>query len=160
MEIRRATPSDYDAMWTIIRPILQEEATYVFYARTKKEDMFSYWFGEGRHTFVASSGESIAGLFMLKDNQPDLGNHIANGSYMVAKEFQGQGVGRLLGRQSCIEAKKMGYEAMQFNIVVKSNEGAVKLWKDLGFAIVGEVPDAFRHRQLGLVNAYVMYKKL
>ena len=34
------------------------------------------------------------------------------------------------------------------------------LWKKLGFAIVGTLPKAFRHRELGLVDAYVMYRFL
>ncbi len=29
-----------------------------------------------------------------------------------------------------------------------------------GFEVVGTLPEAFRHRQLGYVDAYVMYKKL
>jgi ribosomal protein S18 acetylase RimI-like enzyme len=49
---------------------------------------------------------------------------------------------------------------MQFNIVVKTNERAVKLWQSIGFNIIGEIPEAFQHRTLGLVNAYIMYQKL
>ena len=30
----------------------------------------------------------------------------------------------------------------------------------LGFAIVGTLPKAFRHRELGYVDAYVMYRFL
>jgi ribosomal protein S18 acetylase RimI-like enzyme len=49
---------------------------------------------------------------------------------------------------------------MQFNLVVSTNEGAVRLWKGLGFEIVGTLPRAFHHRRLGFVDAYVMYKWL
>ena len=49
---------------------------------------------------------------------------------------------------------------MQFNIVVKSNQGAVHLWKKLEFEIVGELPEVFDHPELGLTNAYVMWRKL
>ena len=45
-------------------------------------------------------------------------------------------------------------------VVVSTNEAAVALWKKLGFAIVGTLPKAFRHRQLGDVDAYVMYRFL
>lgn len=55
---------------------------------------------------------------------------------------------------------RLGYKAMQFNIVVKSNERAVQLWKNLGFTIIGEIPEAFNHKQNGLTNAYIMYCKL
>jgi hypothetical protein len=49
---------------------------------------------------------------------------------------------------------------MQFNFVVSTNEPAVTLWKRLGFAVVGTVPKAFRHRELGLVDIYVMHRSL
>ncbi len=58
------------------------------------------------------------------------------------------------------EAKRLGYQAMQFNFVVKSNEIAVKLWLSLGFEIIGEIPEAFQHQEKGLVNALIMYRKL
>ena len=48
---------------------------------------------------------------------------------------------------------------MQFNFVVSTNEPAVALWKQLGFAIVGTLPGAFRHREKGLVDAYVMFRR-
>jgi ribosomal protein S18 acetylase RimI-like enzyme len=49
---------------------------------------------------------------------------------------------------------------MQFNFVVSTNERAVRLWQRMGFAIVGTLPGAFRHPQLGFVDAFVMYKQL
>jgi ribosomal protein S18 acetylase RimI-like enzyme len=49
---------------------------------------------------------------------------------------------------------------MQFNFVVSTNEAAIRLWKQLGFGIVGMLPAAFRHAQLGFVDAYVMFRSL
>ena len=72
----------------------------------------------------------------------------------------GQGIGKAMGEFSLEEAKRLGYKAMQFNIVVKSNERAVRLWKKLGFEIIGEIPEAFNHMTNGLTNAYIMYRKL
>jgi ribosomal protein S18 acetylase RimI-like enzyme len=65
-----------------------------------------------------------------------------------------------MGEFSIEEARQLGYKAMQFNFVVKSNERAVRLWEKLGFQIISEIPDAFDHRQNGLTNAYIMYQKL
>lgn len=50
--------------------------------------------------------------------------------------------------------------AMQFNFVVASNEGAVRLWESLGFETVGRLPGAFRHPRLGESDALVMYRRL
>ena len=57
-------------------------------------------------------------------------------------------------------AIELDYQAMQFNFVVASNSGAVRLWQKLGFDIVGTLPNAFNHPELGYVDAYVMYKWL
>jgi len=53
-----------------------------------------------------------------------------------------------------------GFAAMQYNLVVSTNERGVALWQRLGFAIVGTLPLAFRHPSLGAVDAYVMYRAL
>ena len=50
-----------------------------------------------------------------------------------------------------------GYRGIQFNAVVETNRPAVARWTDLGFAIVGTVPEAFDHPEHGLVGLHVMY---
>jgi ribosomal protein S18 acetylase RimI-like enzyme len=79
---------------------------------------------------------------------------------MTSPAASGQGVGRAMGEFSLVEAKQLGYKAMQFNIVVACNQRAVRLWEKLGFIIIGEIPEAFNHKQYGLTNAYIMYRKL
>jgi len=49
---------------------------------------------------------------------------------------------------------------MQFNAVVASNAGAVRLWSSLGFTVVGTVPAAFDHPRLGPVPLLIMYRTL
>lgn len=79
---------------------------------------------------------------------------------MTLPTASGQGVGKTMGEFSLAKAKRLGYKAMQFNIVIKSNDRAVRLWEKLGFKIIGEIPEAFNHQQNGLTNAYIMYRKL
>ena len=110
--------------------------------------------------FDVNSNGKIVGTFFLKDNQPDLGSHIANAGYMVAPEAMGKRVGRTMAEFSLKEAKELGYLAMQFNFVVKSNTVAVRLWQQVGFEIIGEIPEAFQHQENGLTNALIMYRKL
>ena len=49
---------------------------------------------------------------------------------------------------------------MQFNAVVETNTRAVELWRSLGFAVVGTVPEAFDHPVHGLVGLHVMHRVL
>ena len=104
--------------------------------------------------------DQIVGTYILKPNQPGLGSHVANAGYMVGIDGRGKGVGRVMCEHSLEEARRMGFHAMQFNMVVSTNESAVALWKKFGFSIVGTLPQAYRHRELGLVDAYVMHRFL
>jgi ribosomal protein S18 acetylase RimI-like enzyme len=63
-------------------------------------------------------------------------------------------------KHSQLEAISLGFRSMQYNIVVSTNESAVRLWKRNGFEIIGTLPKAFRHMRLGFVDAFVMYKQL
>ena len=160
MEIRRATQTDQDDIWRIIHPVISAGDTLAFDPASSKEEMLTYWLSPDKHTYVATMNGVVAGTFFIKNNQPGLGAHIANAGYVTAPEARGRGVGKMMCEYSLAEAKRLGYHAMQFNIVVKSNEGAVRLWQHLGFDIIGEIPEAFNHRKNGLTNAYIMYRKL
>lgn len=158
--IREAVEADKPQIWEIIKSVISGGDTYVFYPDSSEEKMLDYWFGDEKKVYVAVSDEKVVGTFYLKPNQPDLGSHIVNAGYMVAPESKGKGIGKKMAEFSFEEAKRLGYEAMQFNFVVKSNEVAVRLWQNLGFEIIGEIPEAFQHTENGLTNALIMYRKL
>lgn len=160
MEIRIAKQEDHNQIWEIIQQVISNGDTYVFDPNSSKEKMLAYWCGQDKHTYVAMLNEKVVGTFVIKENQPDLGSHIANASYMTSPSESGQGIGKAMGEFSLQESKRLGYKAMQFNIVVKSNDRAVWLWQKLGFEIIGEIPEAFNHKQNGLTNAYIMYRRL
>ena len=160
MNIRLANTSDHDSVWQIISKVISTGDTYVFAPDSSKEKMLSYWFSEDKRTYVAEDNETILGTFYLKTNQMDLGSHIVNAGYMVSENARGKGLGQKMAEFSMEEARLLGYKAMQFNLVVKTNEKAVKLWLKMGFEIIGEIPDAYKHSSLGYVNAYIMYQKL
>lgn len=158
MEIRRAVELDFDAMWRIFQEVIATEDTYVFSANTSKSDAHAYWFGPGVTSYVATEGSLIFGMYKIVANQRDLGSHVANASFMIDSQERGKGLGRELGEHCISEARKAGFLAMQFNFVVSTNTAAVALWKKLEFEIVGTLPKAFKHRLLGYVDAYVMYR--
>jgi ribosomal protein S18 acetylase RimI-like enzyme len=160
LHIRKATPQDQDGIWAIMQQVLATGDTYLFAPNSDREKILNYWFGAEKHTFVAILDDVVVGTYIFKENQPDLGSHVANGSYMVSPEHFGHGIGRSMGLHSLAEAKNAGFRAMQFNCVVKSNERAVRLWQSIGFNIIGEIPEAYQHSRLGLVNAYIMYQAL
>lgn len=160
MEIRKAEECDFPGIWAIFQAVVQKGDTYVFDPDCDENDARSVWTGDGVATYVALAEGCIVGTYILKANQPGLGDHVANAALMVSPERKRQGTGRAMGEHAIEEARKAGFRAVQFNFVVRTNVGAVKLWESLGFEIVGTLPEVFRHRELGFVDACVMYRKL
>ena len=161
IQIRPARDADFDAMWTIFRAHLATGETFAHGGGTSREASHEYWFAPSATTFVAVKGEDrVLGMYKLQPTHPGRGNHVAGACYMVSPNAQGVGVGRMLGEHSIQEARRQRYLAMQFDYVVSTNNAAINLWKRLGFSIVGTLPKAYRHRRLGYVDAYVMYKLL
>lgn len=159
--IRPAIIDDFPQMWEIFHPIVKQGDTYAFIPDTSYEEANNYyWKSKDFFTFVAIIESKIVGMYTIKANQPGLGSHVANASYMIHKEHQGQGIGSIIATHSLKQAKELGFKAMQFNLVVATNTSAVKLWKKMGFSIIGTLPKAFNHQNLGYVDAYVMHRFL
>ncbi len=160
MEIRKALDNDKPAIWQIIKAVIAGGDTYVFAPDATEAEMLAYWFTPDKYNYVGEIDGKIVATFWLRANQPGLGKHVGNAAYMVSPVAHGKGVGRQIALWSLEEAKRLGFTAMQFNFVVRSNTVAVNLWKSIGFEIVGEIPDAMYNSKNGLTNAYIMYRKL
>lgn len=160
LEIRRSVPADADGLWAILHGVLAAGETYAWSPETSRDQALALWHPPGGHTFVAVEAGRLVGTYLLKANQPGLGDHVANSGYMVAPEARGQGVGEALCRHSLDVARTLGFRAMQFNAVVSTNRGAIRVWQRCGFHIVGTVPGAFRHPVHGDVDLHVMHRWL
>jgi ribosomal protein S18 acetylase RimI-like enzyme len=66
---------------------------------------------------------------------------VASATYVVDAATRA-GVGRALVEHSLERARAEGFLAMQFNYVVSTNGPAVALYRKLGFAVVGTLPEA------------------
>ena len=160
MQIRKATKADHEKIWEIARLVISTCESLVFAPDTGRERMLAFWCNRKKHVFVVTINDKVVGTFFIADNQPGMGAHVANAGYMTDPNLEGQGIGYKMGEFSIEEARRLGYKSMQYNIVLKSNERAVRLWQKLGFEIVGEVPDVFDHPTKGLINGFVMWQKL
>ncbi len=160
IRIRAALDSDHEAVWRIFHHVVSGGDAYVFDPATPRDEALAYWFRRDHHPYVAENDGEIVGAYFIRANQPALGSHVANAAYMVAPAARGLGVGYQMGAHSLEEAVRLGFRAMQFNIVVSTNETAVRLWQRLGFAIIGNLPGVFRHARLGYVDAHVMFRSL
>jgi GNAT superfamily N-acetyltransferase len=160
LSIRPGVPEDADAIVAITRELIADGGVFPHTAEMGDPELRDFWFDPKGHLFVAHLEGQVAGAYMFKPNQPGRGAHVANAAYAVSERFRGRRLGRALGEHSLIEARRAGFLAMQFNLVVVTNTAAVTLWERLGFRILCRLPKVFDHAQLGLVDTYVMHRFL
>jgi len=160
ISVRPLKAEEFHRVWPIFHAIIAAGKTYSYPPDMRFEQGRDTWCAPEKTPYIAEVDGEVVGTFYLRANQLGLGNHIANGGFMVAAEHSGKGYGTQMGRFMCDEAKRAGYHGMQFNFVVEDNEPSLRVWRKLGFEIVGTVPDAFRHSEKGLTPVHILYKKL
>jgi len=111
IQIREATDSDFDDIWTIFHAVVKRGDTYAFSPETIKEEAYDIWMKKPLVTYVAVSDENIIGTYYLKPNQPGLGAHVCNAGFMVHPESQEQGTGKAMGEHALMEARRLGFNA-------------------------------------------------
>ncbi len=159
--IRRFHETDWPEVYGILRATFQAGDTYAFSPGSTEAEIHKVWVDVPSATYVACAPDGqVLGAYFMKPNQPGLGAHVCNCGYVVAPAAQGQGIASERCIHSQAEAISMGFRAMQFNLVVSTNQRAVRLWRKLGFSVVGTLPRSFRHLHLGYVDALVMFKEL
>ena len=161
MKIRPIEERDWTSAWRIIEPVFRAGESYAFSSDITEKEAHMVWVEVPLATFVAvDPGNIVLGTYYIKPNQPALGAHVCNCGYIVAEKARGKGIASAMCGHSQREAVSRGFRAMQYNLVVSTNESAIRLWKKHGFEVIGTLPGAFRHLQLGFVDALVMYKQL
>ena len=145
----------------MIEKVFRAGETYPVAPEISEQEAHQFWIELPRETYVATGqDDAILGTYYIKPNQPGLGAHVCNCGYIVSEDARGQGVGSDMCRHSQQTAVEMGFRAMQYNLVVATNEAAVHLWKKHGFQVTGTLPKAFNSRSKGYVDALLMYKQL
>jgi len=161
LTIRPATSADWPAIWAVLQPVFAAGDTYPHPADLTEDQARSFWLEMPGACFVACGADgAVLGSYFLKANQPGRGGHVCNAGFATDPATRGRGVATAMCRHSQDQARAMGFRAMQFNYVVATNEGALRLWQREGFEIVGTLAEAFDHPAHGYVDCYVMMKRL
>ena len=160
IDFQKIAESHWPEVWAILEPVFRAGETYPYPMDISEAEAKAYWMNPPLDSYVAMKEGAVLGVFYIKPNQPSLGAHVCNCGYVASPAAAGLGIGAQMCEWSQIEARRLGYSAMQYNLVVATNTRAVALWQRLGFAVVGTLPKAFKHAKLGLVDALVMYKEL
>jgi DNA-binding MarR family transcriptional regulator/L-amino acid N-acyltransferase YncA len=151
---------DEQGLYEIFQEVVNSGSQFP-YESSSIEEFQQQFFHQNGHVYVcrSSSGEVVGG-FYIRANFSGRSSHIANAAYMVRNSHRGKGLGTLLSKASLHLAKDLGFQAMQFNMVLSQNTLAIKLYQRLGFTIAGTIPKAVRNPDGSYQDGYVMYYKL
>jgi ribosomal protein S18 acetylase RimI-like enzyme len=158
--LREIGANEFARVWPMFHAVIAAGDTYSYPPDLGMEQACEWWTTAPSRCFIAERDGDVLGCYMLRPNQPGLGDHVANAGYMVSPAARGQGIASKMCEHSLQQARAAGFTAMQFNFVVSTNTSAVRLWQRHGFQIVGQVPGAFRHDQHGPTDVYVMHRIL
>lgn len=131
------------------------------YESNSYQEFHRQFFAPKSEVFVCRTidGEVIGGFF-IRPNYSGRCAHIANAAYMLKESHRGQGIGTLIVKASLAFAKRLGFEAMQFNMVLSRNDIAIKLYHKLGFQMVGTIPGGVRNLDGTYQDGHIFYRKL
>lgn len=160
--IRDATERDWPQIFPFFSDIVAAGETYTYPEGLSSEEARRLWMPATprERASVYVDGATVLGTARMGPNKPGRGAHIGTASFMVSPAARGRGVGRLLAEDMVRWHREHGFRGIQFNAVVETNAGAVRLWQSLGFEIVGTVPGAFESRTHGFVGLHVMFLDL
>lgn len=85
--------------------------------------------------------------------------HRGEVAFILLKEYWGLGIGGKMMEECIRWAKDNNLTQIELSIV-KENERALKMYKDFGFEIVGEIPRALYYIDGSYANEYIMVKDL
>ena len=134
-------PAERGALFTLFAGIVDRGEGFPQEAPLTEEDFEAAWGTGVRLVVAARQAGTLVGAYYVKPNYPGRAGHIANAGYVVDPAWRGRGVGRALVHDSLAQAARLGFDAMQFNLVFVSNP-ARKLYEELGFVVTGSVPGA------------------
>ena len=141
VDIRMATVDDYDELFDAFGRIVAAGEGFPQSWPVSRAEFDDYWVEHSSAVQVARFGSYLIGAYYIKPNFVGRAAHIANAGYFVLAAYRGTGVGRTMVEHSLMEARRLGFDAIQFNLVFESNPVRA-LYQRLGFTEVGRVPRA------------------
>ena len=120
----------------------------------QRADFLRGWVEGATVTTVAERSGQVAGVSFVAPNFTGPCSHIAKAGYVVSKRHRRFGIGRALVVESMESARRSGFDALMFNLVMESNPSRL-LYKDLGFDEIGRIPKA-----IGDQAAFIYWRQL
>jgi len=141
IEIRPFAAADEDEFFAAFELIVNEGEGFPLAAPLTRATCNDYWFGPDTAVWVVRVDGTLAGGYYVKPNFVGRAAHIANAGYFLVQAHRGSGLGRRMVIHSLDEAPRLGFDALQFNLVFASNP-ARQMYRELGFQEIGVIPAA------------------
>ena len=158
MSLRVLEERDWPQVHELVLEVARQGRTYAIEVPEDVAATRAFW--DARLLVVAVDGDEVLGAAKAGPNRPGPGSHVGTASFVVGQAARGRGVGRALGEHVVAWHLKQGFRAIQFNAVVSTNTAAVRLWRSLGFEVVGTVPGAFALPEGEYADLLVMHLDL
>lgn len=159
MTVRQYEENDLQAMITIWNDVVEEG---VAFPQEEKLSELSgrEFFASQSYCAVAVEDGQIVGLYILHPNNVGRCGHLCNASYAVDAWKRGLHIGEKLVKDCLVQAKRIGFQVLQFNAVAESNIHARHLYERLGFVQLGTIPKGFRMKDGTYENICPYYHEL
>ena len=148
--IREHHDGDDEAILAAYREASDEGNSFPTTGELTLVDARRVWVEDKAVVRVADLDGRFAGCYYVRANFGGRASRIANAGYLVPESARGRGIGRALLEDSLREAKRVGFEAMMFNLVFERNP-ARRLWEAAGFEVIGRIPRAIDSKQDALI---------
>ena len=129
---------------------LEQERAFLRSVQDSDRELMLLAFLDGAHT--GNCSVMSAGRFSRYRHRCSVG-------IALYKTYWGCGIGRLMMETVLNEAKKLGYEQAELEVVA-GNESAIALYKSLGFQVYGSLPNNMKYQDGTYADMYWMMKKL
>ena len=162
IKLTRATQADANQVWSLLQPVFRSGEPYAVDPQITRNEALDYWTKQGKTAFLARLDENAVGTYYIRPNALGGGKHVCNCGFITASEARGKGVARHMLGHALAEAKRQGYQAMQFNYVLENNDRAIAIWQSYGFETIGRIPQGFLlpDPKQGYVDVLIMHKHL
>ncbi len=142
LEIRAFTIADEEDLFAAYAATVADGGAFPRRSPVSLDVFRSAWLSGATTVQVARTRGRVVGAYSVRPAFAGLAGHIANGTYLVAREHRRHGYGRALVEHSLAKARRHGFDAMLLNLVLEGNVASRRLWEQAGFRKLGRIPDA------------------